>query len=170
MSSCITEHWRNISMVSSCICIKMIQVLRINRELILVGTLTHEQRINWIKRLEIAEDAAKGLWRKKNKKLLFLSYFLPCLNVCIYIILTTNSQLLITLTIIYWYSTTNYIYLTVVFLQFPTICCGPSNEILLYWEISHLLQNNCIEYCLFVPIQELSTFTRAVFQPLSIEI
>lgn len=48
-------------MVSSCICIKMIQVLRINHELILVGTLTHEQRINWIKRLEIAEDAAKGL-------------------------------------------------------------------------------------------------------------
>lgn len=55
-------------MVSSCICIKMIQVLRINRELILVGTLTHEQRINWIKRLEIAEDAAKGLWRKKKIK------------------------------------------------------------------------------------------------------
>lgn len=27
----------------------------------LYGTLTHEQRINWIKRLEIAEDAAKGI-------------------------------------------------------------------------------------------------------------
>lgn len=26
-----------------------------------VGPLTHEQRINWIKRLEIAEDAAKGV-------------------------------------------------------------------------------------------------------------
>ncbi|KAK9920808.1 hypothetical protein M0R45_029354 [Rubus argutus] len=27
----------------------------------LYGPLTHEQRINWIKRLEIAEDAAKGI-------------------------------------------------------------------------------------------------------------